>query len=143
MTTKANITQAIPFFRVANMEASLRFYVDGLGFEITNQWVPRHKIEWCSLRRGGGTLMLQEPYGEVPLAKLAENKLGAGVSISFLCDDALALYHEFTGRGLNVSEPFVGNNMWVIMLDDPDGYRLEFQSPTDVAEETLYSGWKQ
>jgi hypothetical protein len=37
MTTKpitsANGKQAVPFFGVTNMEASLRFYVDGLGVQ--------------------------------------------------------------------------------------------------------------
>ncbi len=45
-------------------------------------------------------------------------------------------------KGNKVSEPFVGNGMWVIGLSDPDGYRLEFESYTDVAEETRYSDWK-
>src|ERR1035438_3611150 len=31
-TTSVNVKQAVPFFGVTNMEASLRFYVDGLGF---------------------------------------------------------------------------------------------------------------
>jgi hypothetical protein len=39
---------------------------------------------------------------------------------------------------LNVSTPFVGNDLWVTSLTDPDGYRLEFESPTDVPEETVY-----
>jgi hypothetical protein len=30
----ANVKQVVPFFSVTNMEASLRFYVDGLGFAI-------------------------------------------------------------------------------------------------------------
>jgi hypothetical protein len=30
--TNANVKQAVPFFGVTNMDASLRFYVDGLGF---------------------------------------------------------------------------------------------------------------
>jgi hypothetical protein len=28
--------------------------------------------------------------------------------------------------------------MWVTSLKDPDGYRLDFESPTDVPEETVY-----
>ena len=32
--TSVNVKQAVPFFGVTNMEASLRFYVDGLGFKI-------------------------------------------------------------------------------------------------------------
>ena len=29
-TTSVNVKQAVPFFNVTNMKASLRFYVDGL-----------------------------------------------------------------------------------------------------------------
>jgi len=32
--TSVNVKQAVPFFGVTNMEASLRFYVDGLGFKM-------------------------------------------------------------------------------------------------------------
>jgi hypothetical protein len=30
----------------------------------------------------------------------------------------------------------VGNGLWVVPLTDPDGYRMEFSSPTDAPEET-------
>jgi hypothetical protein len=30
--------------------------------------------------------------------------------------------------------------MWVTSLDDPDGWSLHFESPTDVAEGTEYEG---
>jgi catechol 2,3-dioxygenase-like lactoylglutathione lyase family enzyme len=68
-----NVTQAVPFFTVKDMDASLRFYVDGLGFTITNRWEPEGRLRW------------------------------------------------------------------VTALVDPDGYRLEFESPTDVPEETIHS----
>jgi lactoylglutathione lyase len=35
--------------------------------------------------------------------------------------------------------PFVGNAMWVTLVQDPDGYKLEFESFTDVPEETVFS----
>ena len=137
--TKANIKQAVPFFAISNLENSLCFYVDGLGFEMTHKWIPNDKIEWCYLQRGGGSIMLQEFRKD---ATVFEGKLGEGVSICFMCEDALELYHEFISSGIKVSEPFVGNSMWVIGLSDPDGYKLEFESYTDVAEETRYSDWK-
>ena len=140
--TKANIKQAVPFFAISNMENSLRFYVDGLGFEMTQKWIPKDKIEWCYLQRGGGSIMLQEFRKEGPDVRVFEGKLGEGVSICFMCEDALELYHEFISKGLKVSEPFVGNGMWVIGLSDPDGYKLDFESYTDVREETRYADWK-
>jgi hypothetical protein len=61
------------------------------------------------------------------------------VSVCFICEDALALYHEAKTRGLEPSRPFVGNGMWVTSFTDPDGHRLEFESITDVPEETEYT----
>lgn len=120
------------------MEASLKFYVDKLGFTVTNQWTPREKIEWCSLQRDNVSLMLQELRNK---EKFSKGEKGKGVSICFQCKDALALYHEFKLKGIEMNEPFVGNNMWVVSIVDPDDYRLDFESPTDVPEETKYSEW--
>ncbi len=141
--TEANVKQAVPFFMVANIETSVRYYVDGLGFEITNQWMPEGKLRWCWLQRGSAALMLQEFWREGHHSNMPEGKLGQGVSICFVCEDALALYHEFTVRGIRASEPFVGNGMWVTSLSDPDGYRLEFESYTDVPEDTKLSEWNK
>ena len=128
------IRQAVPFFWVADMAASLSFYVDGLGFVKTKEWAPHGAVEWCWLERDGVSMMLQA-YRE---GRLPADKRGVGVSLCFQCEDALALYHEFTGRGLKPQTPFVGNGLWVVMIGDPDGYRLEFSSPTDLPEETEY-----
>ena len=48
----------------------------------------------------------------------------------------MALYDGFKARRLAASEPEVGNSMWYTTLSDPDGYRVHFQSATDVAEDT-------
>ena len=135
-TTQPNVQQAVPFFMVSNMEASLRFYVDGLGFTRTRQWIVDNKIRWCWLELGGAALMLQEFLPDSPLH---DQKLGQGVSICFQCRDAIAIFQEARTRTLDPRTPFVGNNMWVTILTDPDGYKLDFESPTDAPEETIYS----
>ena len=135
-----NVQQAVPFFRVSDMEASVRFYVGGLGFQITNRWVVDGKLRWCWLVNGGAALMLQQLSREGDDSWRPADKLGVGVSICFVCQDALALYGEFVSRGVAAERPFVGNKMWVTSISDPDGYRLEFESPTDAPEETVYSG---
>jgi lactoylglutathione lyase len=137
-TTTANVQQAVPFFWVKNMEASLRFYVDGLGFQRTRQWIVDDKIRWCWLELGHATHMLQEYLPD----KVPTNKRGEGVSICFQCKDALAVYHDALAHGLQPQRPFVGNAMWVTILTDPDGYKLDFESPTEVPEETIYSDQK-
>lgn len=141
--TTANVKQAVPFFGVTNMEASLRFYVDGLGFKMKRWWIPDEavdghykpngRIRWCWLELGEAALMLQEFLTE----RQPKETLGTGVNVCFQCEDALALYREFKSRGIQMRKrPFVGNHLWVVPVTDPDGYRMEFSSPTDAPEET-------
>ena len=131
-----NVKQAVPFFMITNMQASLDFYCKGLGFELKSKWEPRGTIEWCWLDIGGASLMLQE-YRNNPPAE----KRGVGVCTYFICEDALKIYADTTDKGLSPNEPFVGNNFWVVEFKDPDGYGIFFESPTDVPEETMYSEW--
>ncbi|MBV9075320.1 MAG: VOC family protein [Acidobacteria bacterium] len=149
--TEVNVKSAVPFFGVTNMEASLRFYIDGLGFRMKYSWIPdakesnpEGKIRWCWLELGEAALMLQEflkagehnVYLEGKISKVPEN-LGAGMSICFQCADSLALYREFKSRGVQIAKkPFVGNRLWCVNVIDPDGYKLWFNSPTDAPEES-------
>jgi hypothetical protein len=128
-----NVGAVVPMLCVSDMERSLRYYIEGLRFEMKNKWVVEGKIRWCSLALGDAAIMLQQ-FGKVP-----EGKLGAGMSLWFQGKDAIAIYHEVTSRGIVASEPQVGNGLWETSLSDPDGYRLNFVSPTDVPEETKLS----
>ncbi len=134
-TIKSNVQQAVPFLMITSMEKSLRFYVDGLGFVMKNQWIDEGKLRWCWLQIGDAALMLQEYRAE----SIPKEKLGVGMSVCFQCQDALEIYREFKSRGIEVKRPFVGNAMWVTILTDPDGYKLDFESPTDAPEESEYS----
>ena len=136
---RPNVRQAVPLFRVADMDASLRFYVEGLEFEVKNRWLVDGKVRWCWLENGGAAIMLQQFPREGHDSWKPEGKVGVGVSICFVCDDALAFYRGVVSRGVAASRPFVGNRMWVTTVIDPDGYVLEFESPTDAPEETQYS----
>ncbi len=137
--TASKVKQAVPFFMVANMQKSVRFYVDGLGFAITHRWEPDGNLRWCWMRLGDTALMLQEFWNDGHHSNRPEGKLGEGVSICFVCEDALAIYRDIKTRGIEAKRPFVGNAMWVVSVSDPDGYRLDFESSTDVPEETVLS----
>ena len=138
--TETNVKQAVPFFMVANIKESLRFYIDGVGFEMTQKWIDQGRLQWCWLQYGGAALMLQEFQKEKHKRLVSEGKvLGVGVSICFICEDALAIYRDVALRGIKAERPFVGNGMWVTSMSDPDGYKVFFESYTDVPEETVYS----
>lgn len=132
---EVNAQQAVPFFNVSDMERSLRFYQDGLGFTMKRKWIDEGKLRWCWLELGTAALMLQEYRTEWK----PEGKMGVGVSVCFMCRDALSIYHDSRSRGLEPQRPFVGNALWVVNFTDPDGYKVSFESPTDVPEETEYT----
>lgn len=127
---------------VKNIDSSIKFYVSGLGFSMTESWVVQGKLKWCWLAIDNAALMLQEINSEAGDANLQEGKAGDGAEVFFICEDALAIYDQIVLNGILPSEPFVGNKMWVVSLQDPDGYKISFESFTDVPEETKYSQWK-
>ena len=124
-TSKVKITQTVPLFDVADVEKSIAFYVDGLGFELQDKWVEDDVLRWCRVQHGDSALMLQKTQGE------ARANAGGGLTLYFICEDAKAAHQEFKERGVQVGEPFVGNNMDVFYFKDPDGYRLSFESPIE------------
>jgi lactoylglutathione lyase len=138
-TSNGNVKEVVPFLRVSDMERSVRFYVEGLGFTMRSRWVVEEKLRWCRLELGGAALMLQEFPKEGHDSWVPACSVGEGVTLFFICEDAIAIYHEARARGLEASEPQVGNAMWVTSLSDPDGYRLDFESPTNVPEDTKLS----
>jgi catechol 2,3-dioxygenase-like lactoylglutathione lyase family enzyme len=138
-----NVTAVVPLLMVTNMQRSLAFYVDGLGFVIQNRWVPDGRLRWCWMSLGGAALMLQEAIDSTREKMAAAGVLGNGVSLNFSCGDALAIYRDAAICGIHtLREPQVGNFSWEVVFADPDGYSIHFSSPTDLPEETLLSDVK-
>jgi lactoylglutathione lyase len=136
---QTNVQQVVPFFGVRDITESVRYYVDGLGFTMTQQWMDEGTLRWCRLELGGAAVMLQEFWKSGHHRNVPEERVGVGLAITFLCRDALALYRDMRSRGIDAGRPIVGNGFWVAETTDPDGYRLIFESPTVAAEETVYS----
>jgi len=123
-----NVKQAVPFFGVTSMEASLRFYLDGLGFTMKRWWIPDQsdnqedykpdgRIRWCWLELGDAAIMLQEFSPE----RQPKETLGIGVNVCFQCNDAMGLYREFQSRGIQIRKrPSLGNRLWVVPIPSTD-----------------------
>src|SRR5580658_5415091 len=112
-----NVTAVVPLLMVTNMERSLAFYVDGLGFSIQNRLVPDGRLRWCWMSLGGAALMLQEAIESNREKMAAAGVLGNGVSLNFSCSDALAIYRDVGARGIHaLREPQVGNFSWEVVF---------------------------
>ena len=124
----------VPFLAVADMQASLSFYVDGLGFEMKQRWEDDGVLRWCRLEHGQAAVMLQQYREEGHDARRFSDNKGDGIMLAFFCPDAVAYYQELRQRAVDASEPAVGNGMWSFAVTDPDGFRLAFESYTDATE---------
>jgi lactoylglutathione lyase len=86
-TPDMNVKQVVPFFRISDVEHSIRFYMPGLGFTMKHGWLVDEKLRWCWLELGGAALMLQTYVKDSRNAPVG--KLGQGVALSFQCEDAV------------------------------------------------------
>lgn len=121
----AVISELVPLLYVDDVELSVAFYRDRLGFRLALAWEPEGQLTWCRLERDGAAVMLQQACEE----DVPADQRGRGVGFFFNCDDAETLYRQLTARGLSVAPPqlaFYGMNQ--VFVTDPDGYELCFQS---------------
>jgi catechol 2,3-dioxygenase-like lactoylglutathione lyase family enzyme len=123
---------ARPVLHVTDVQASLRFYVNQLGF--TNPW--RHdedgKVRVAQVDRQGCALILADTWPE---------KIGKGLLFISLnvepqtCNAAMAaldgLRTELEAKGVSVKEGSWGYRLLVV--DDPDGNQLFFNYPNETA----------
>ena len=72
------------------------------------------------------------------LAVVGAGYWGVGFDFSKIDPNTLYLAGTTVYRA-SLASPFVGNNLWVTSFRDPDGYRIDFESPSDVPEETEYT----
>ena len=107
------------FLEVNNLEDSLEFYSDLLGFEIESS-AGKAETPIASLKSGSLRITLVQQV-ETML------KRGRGVHFVLGVDDVDNFHKRLSGRNVDVSEP--RDEGWggrFVSLQDPDGYRLFF-----------------
>ena|SRR5216684_3368458 len=117
---------ARPVLHVTNIEASLRFYVDRLGF--TSSW--RYDEDGVAqVDRQGCALILADTWPEKIGKGLMFISLNAEPETQVAALDALRA--EFEAKGVPVKEGSWGYRLLVV--DDPDGNQLFFNYPNETA----------
>ncbi|HUB52226.1 MAG TPA: glyoxalase superfamily protein [Terracidiphilus sp.] len=121
---------ARPIISVNNVEASLRFYVDRLGFACPWHYDEDGRPFVAQVDRQGSALILSANWPE---------KIGKGlIFISLNVEPAThensvaaldALRAELDGKGVAVKDGYWGYRLLVV--DDPDGNQLLFNYPNE------------
>ncbi len=139
------LTTFVPSLTVSNMERSIRFYEDALGFVVTfampgPDGAPVH----AGLENGTASLMLGVPMTEsAPLADRSSPGQGVNLYVGVAAsDDIDALFERAKRAGATVvqepTDEFWGDRDWSVA--DPDGYvitvgkQMRIMSPDEMIE---------
>jgi catechol 2,3-dioxygenase-like lactoylglutathione lyase family enzyme len=106
----------IPILRVDSVAASIRYYVDVLGFKV--DWGGEDESTFASVSRGGRAIMLCEGEQGQP-----------GTWIWVGVEDIEPLFAEYSAKGVKFREQPT-KYLWAyeMRVEDPDGHVLRFGS---------------
>jgi predicted enzyme related to lactoylglutathione lyase len=118
MTEKEFVAYGTEIY-VSDIEASVKFYQDVLGFNLIRRDLEHN---FASFEFHGAVFMMeQHPVREVG---------GRGVLFRFIIPDVNSYYQEVQSKGANITKPlkkmFYGLTRFYV--EDPDGYQLKFCS---------------
>src|SRR5581483_462300 len=121
---------ARPVLHVTDVETSLRFYVDQLGFTSPWRYDEAGRLRVAQVERQGCALILSDQWPQ---------KVGKGlmfISLNETRDAQIAAWDalraELDAKGIPVKEGSWGYR--VLVVDDPDGNQLFFNYPSENAE---------
>lgn len=113
----------VPLLDVNNIEESIAFYKDALGFTIVDTRVWNGKTEWVLLHGGNVALMLAENGRQIT----ASNPTHQAGMFFFYLEDTQPLYSKLKALGYPLSNvQYSGSRVREFCLEDPDGYILWF-----------------
>src|SRR5262245_18170012 len=123
---------ARPVLHVTDVEVSLRFYVNRLGFTSPWRYEEDGRVRVAQAERQGCALILADQW----LEKVGKELMFISVIVEQETREAEiaaldALRAEFEAKGVPVMEGWWGHRLLVV--DDPDGNQLFFNYPDETA----------
>jgi hypothetical protein len=120
------VQSCIPVIPSANLEKSLRLWVDGLGFSLGSEMRDGERLIFCLLRKAGLCFMLNQRWGNPIKPENYE-----GIRLYWAPKDIHKTRERLKGLGYAVSELVDRDyGQTEFFLSDDDGYSHCFGVPT-------------
>jgi len=123
----ANLTSIRPFFIVKDLQASIAYYRERLGFQLDFQG-PDDDPYYAGVSREGVGVMLKAIVPEVLPTPNHTRHEWARWDAYVYATNPDALFEEFTARGATISKTlsFIDDGLWGFEINDGDGYVIAF-----------------
>lgn len=116
----------MPSLTVDDVEASLRFYQDGLGFTVEERWEEDGKLQGVMLLAGSCRIGLSQDDG----AKGSDRQKGVGFRLwAETGQDLESIAARLREHGYEADGPKEQWGSTVLSATDPDGYKLSLTPP--------------
>ena len=122
-----NLTSISPFFIVKDLQVSISYYIERLGFQLDFQR-PGDGPNYAGVSRDGIGIMLKAILPDVlPQPNHTRHESARWDAYIYTLDPD-ALFNEFSQRGASFVKKlsFIDEGLWGFELTDADGYVLAF-----------------
>jgi uncharacterized glyoxalase superfamily protein PhnB len=117
-----------PLLNVADIETSLGFWRDLIGFEVATLYAPEGRALFANLKSGEVQLMLNARGGDPATRRQRPHYTEAVIYLGV--DSVRELSLALRAKGFDASEPEAQTyGVEEITVRDPDGYEIAFTSP--------------
>jgi len=126
----ANLTYIMPCFIISDLNASVSFYVDKLGFEILYEG-PDENPYWTIVGRDNISIMLKAVAPEIkPIPNRTRHEWAPWDAYISTADPDM-LFEEYRSNGVAFRQPMQNNSddLRGFEIEDADGYVLFFGRP--------------
>ena len=126
-TASRNLASISPFFIVKDLQASIAYYRDRLGFQLAFQG-PADDVYYAGVSRDGIGIMLKEILPDVlPCPNHTRHPWARWDAYIYTLNPDV-LFDEFRQRGASFVKElsFIDDGLWGFEVTDADGYVLAF-----------------
>lgn len=122
-----NLASIRPFFIVKDLQASIAYYRERLGFDLDFQG-PEDDPYYAGVSRDGAGIMLKAILPDVPPCPNHTRHAWARWDACVYTLDPDALFEEFRGRGAAFVKAlsYIDEGLWGFEIRDADGYVVSF-----------------
>jgi catechol 2,3-dioxygenase-like lactoylglutathione lyase family enzyme len=127
MNASRNLVSISPFFIVKDLQTSIAYYRDRLGFQLEFEG-PADDVYYSGVSRDGIGIMLKTiAPGVLPQPNHTRHEWARWDAYVYTLDPD-ALFEEFSRRGATFVKPlsFIDDGLWGFEISDADGYVIAF-----------------